>query len=61
MAHNNAMANDKVVVSGTGNVHAGHARVTLNAPAEAGDYVVKAFASGSEAAAGHATLHVRQP
>jgi hypothetical protein len=59
MARNNALANDKVIVSGDGDVHAGRARVTLRAPAEAGDYVVKAFASGADAAAGHATLKVR--
>ncbi|HEY3821530.1 MAG TPA: C25 family cysteine peptidase [Polyangiaceae bacterium] len=61
MAGNNATANDKVVVSQTGDMHAGRARMTLRAPPEAGDYVVKAFASGAEAAAGHATLHVRGP
>jgi hypothetical protein len=58
MERNNALANDKVVLSGEAEVHGGRARVTLRAPAEAGDYVVKAFAWGSEAAAGHAPLRV---
>ena len=58
MERNNAMANDKVVASSDGDVHGGHARVTVRAPSDAGDYVVKAFASGTEAAAGHAALRV---
>jgi hypothetical protein len=57
MARNNAIANDKVVVAAEGQVHAGRARITLRAPGP-GDYVVKAFAAGTEAAAGHADLHV---
>jgi hypothetical protein len=57
MARNNAAANDKVVAFADGVLHAGRAAVTLRAP-DAGDYVVKAFASGSDAALGHAMLHV---
>ena len=61
MARNNALANDKVVASADAELRAGHARVTLRAPADAGDYVVKALATGTDAAAGHAQLHVRAP
>jgi hypothetical protein len=57
MARNNAMANDKVVASVDAELHEGRARVTMRAP-DAGDYVVKAFASGTDAAAGHAELRV---
>ncbi len=58
MARNNALANDKVVDAVDVDVHAGRAHATLRAPARAGDYVVKAFASGADAAAGHTELHV---
>ena len=51
------MANDKVVVSGDSELHGGRARVSMRAP-DAGDYVVKAFAWGADAAAGHAELRV---
>jgi hypothetical protein len=44
MGRNNALANDKVVVPGDGDLRAGHARVKLRAPSEPGEYVVKAFA-----------------
>jgi Peptidase family C25 len=58
MARNNALANDKVVAAVDVELHAARAHATLRAPARAGDYVVKAFASGADAAAGHAELHV---
>jgi hypothetical protein len=61
MTRNNTAANDKVMEASDGDVHAGHARVTLRAPAEAGEYIVKAFASGAEAAAGHTRVQVRGP
>lgn len=57
MAHNNAVANDKVVAVAEADLHSGHAHVAMRAP-EAGDYVVKAFASGADAAVGHAELRV---
>lgn len=57
MERNNVVANDKVVASVDGELHGGKARVTLRAP-EAGDYFVKALATGADAAAGHADLHV---
>jgi hypothetical protein len=60
MARNNAVANDKVVLAADADVHAGRAHVTVRAP-DPGDYVVKAFAAGAEAAAGHADLHVGAP
>jgi len=58
MARNNAQANDKVVAAQDVELHAGRAHATLRAPDRSGDYFVKAFASGSDAAAGHAELHV---
>jgi hypothetical protein len=58
MARNNAQANDKVVATVDVEVHASRAHATLRAPSRAGDYVVKAFASGADAAAGHAELRV---
>jgi hypothetical protein len=57
MARNNAAANDKVVAAADGVLQAGRAAVTLRAP-DAGEYVVKAFASGTDAALGHAMLRV---
>jgi hypothetical protein len=57
MARNNAVANDKVVATAEAVMHGGRAHVAMRAP-EAGDYVVKAFASGADAAAGHAELKV---
>jgi hypothetical protein len=57
MERNNAVANDKVIASADAELHGGRARVMLRAP-DAGDYFVKALATGSDVAAGHADLRV---
>lgn len=57
MARNNATANDKVVASVEVPLHDGKAHVSMRAPAD-GDYVVKAFAAGADAAAGHVDLNL---
>ena len=58
MTRNNAVANDKVIASVDVPLQGGRARARLVAPARPGDYVVKAFASGDDAAAGHVDLRV---
>ena len=60
IADDHALANDKVLARVDQPVGGGRARVTLTAPAAAGDYVVKVLVEGGGGgvAAGHAALRV---